>query len=51
MLLYGDNVAALLGVLQNALGIQWLDGVHIDHGDLDAFRRQHLSGFQRFVDH
>ena len=51
MLLDGDDLAALYGVLRHALRVDGLDGVDVDDGSVDAFLGEHFCSHQGLIDH
>ena len=51
VLLDGDDLATLYGVLRHALCVDGLDGVDVDDGSVDAFLGELLRGGEGFADH
>ena len=44
VLLHGNDIAALFGVLRHALRVNGLDGVYVDDADLDTLGGEQLGG-------
>ena len=51
MLFAGDDLAALLGRLENNLLVEGLDGADVDNAGVDAFSSEVLRSCQGFGDH